>query len=96
MLQYFTIKKEIQTTRQEGQEKHRRRQLFHKREAHELRRQGLRIVRRLPHLQHIARGDQLQPDGAEGLQQRGAPPGQHHTLLRLLQYGNVEPGIQIH
>ena len=36
------------------------------------------------------RGDRLQPDGAEGLQQRGAPPGQRRTLLRLLQYGDVE------
>ena len=60
--------------------------------AHELRRQGVRILRRLRHLQQIARKDRLQPDGAEGLQQRGAPPGQRRTLLRLLQYGDVEQG----
>ena len=72
--------------------KHRRRQLNNERMAHELRRQGMRIVRRLPHLQQIAREDRLQPDGAEALQQRGAPNGHHHTLLRLLQYGDVEPG----
>ncbi|MFM7978472.1 MAG: hypothetical protein ACKPKO_04075, partial [Candidatus Fonsibacter sp.] len=49
-----------------------------------------RLVRRLPHLQQIAREDRLQPDGTECLQQRGAPPGQRHTLLRLLQCGDVE------
>ena len=50
----------------------------------------MRLVRRLPHRQQIAREDQLQRDGAEGLQQRGAPPGQRRNLLRLLQYGHVE------
>ena len=60
-------------------------------EKYELRRQGVRIVRRLPDLQQIARADRLQPGGPEGQQQRGTPPGQRRTLLRLLQYGDVEP-----
>ena len=59
--------------------------------AHELRREGVRLVRRLPDLQLIDREDRRQPDSAEGQQQRGAPLVQRRTLLRLLQYGDVEP-----
>ncbi|MFM7987725.1 MAG: hypothetical protein ACKPKO_51280, partial [Candidatus Fonsibacter sp.] len=52
--------------------------------------QVMRLVRRLPHLHQIAREDILQPGGATGLQQRGAPFGQRHTLLYILQYDDVK------
>ena len=58
--------------------------------AHELRRQSVRVARRLPVLQQSGREDILQFDCAQGQQQWALPPKQYHTILRVLYYRQVK------